>query len=92
MRLSSYRENDWAFSYLRTKDEAEIDLVIERPGMPVAILEIKSTRQIRERDVSALARFVPDFGKCEAFCLSRDPHPKKMSPTSRSWKTPPSAS
>jgi uncharacterized protein len=77
-RLASYRESDWTFSYLRTKDDAEIDLVIERPGMPVAILEIKSTPQVRERDVAPLARFVPAFGSCEAFCLTRDPHPKKI--------------
>jgi predicted AAA+ superfamily ATPase len=78
LRLSGYRETDWAFSYLRTKDDAEIDLVIERPGLPVAIVEIKSIRSVRERDVAPLERFVPSFGKCEAFCLSRDPHPKKL--------------
>ncbi len=78
LRLASYRENDWAFSYLRTKDDAEIDLVVERPGLPVAIVEIKSTRRIRERDAGPLGRFVPAFGKCEAFCLSRDPHPKRL--------------
>lgn len=78
LRSSSYQANDWAFSYLRTKDDAEIDLVIERPGLPTAIVEIKSTRTIRERDAAPLQRFVPDFGACEAFCLSQDPHEKKL--------------
>jgi predicted AAA+ superfamily ATPase len=78
MRLSDYRANDWAFSYLRTKDDAECDLVIERPGLPTAIVEIKSTRRVRERDTAALQRFVPDFGACEAFCLTQDPHAKKI--------------
>ena len=85
LRLSSYRENDWAFSYLRTKDDAEIDLVIERPGQTVAILEIKSTRQVRDRDAAPLERFLPAFGNCDAFCLSRDPHPKKLG---RVWCLP----
>jgi uncharacterized protein len=78
LRLSSYRANDWAFSYLRTKDDAESDLVIERPGLPTAIVEIKSTRTVRERDAAPLQRFIPDFGSCEACCLSQDPHEKKL--------------
>ena len=78
LRLSCYRANDWALSYLRTKDDAEIDLVIERPGLPVALVEIKSTHNVRERDVAPVRRFVPDFGACEAFCLSLDPHEKKL--------------
>lgn len=78
LRLSEYRSNDWRFSYLRTKDDAEIDLVIDRPGKPVAIVEIKSTRRVQERDTAALQRFVPDFEACEAFLLSRDPHEKRI--------------
>jgi predicted AAA+ superfamily ATPase len=78
LRLSSYRDADWAFSYLRTKDDAEIDLVVERPGLPVALIEIKSNRLVRERDARPLDRFVPAFGTCEAFLWSRDPHPKKL--------------
>lgn len=78
LRLSAYRANDWTFSYLRTKDDAEIDLVIERPGLPTAIVELKSTRLVRERDVTALQRFVPAFSACEAFCLTQDPHEKKF--------------
>ncbi len=78
MRLSDYRSNDWRFSYLRTKDDAEIDLVIERPGRPVALVEIKSSARVHERDARPLQRFVPDFGACEAFLLSRDPHEKRF--------------
>src|SRR5262249_35827948 len=78
VRLASYQQSDWTFSYLRTKDDAEIDLVVERPGLPVAIVETKSNRQVRDRDARPLERFVPAFGQCEAFCLSRDPHPKKI--------------
>ncbi len=75
-RLSSYARNDFTFSYLRTKDDAEIDLIIERPGMPTAIVEIKSTQRVDEDDVSVLRRFLPDFPGAQAFCLSLDPHPK----------------
>jgi hypothetical protein len=31
-RMNDYLEPDFRFSYLRTKDDAEIDLIVERPG------------------------------------------------------------
>lgn len=78
IRLSRYENNDWSFFYLRTKDDAEIDLIIERPGMPVALIEIKSTTYITKRDVSNFRRFIKDFPSAEAFCISRDLHEKKI--------------
>ena len=77
-RLNEYYRNDFRFSYLRTKDDAEIDLIIERPGMPIALVEIKSTDQTDERDVRILERFGKAFKQVESFCLSRDPRPKKI--------------
>lgn len=77
-RLESYARRDWRYSYLRTKDDVEIDLVIERPGMPRALVEVKSTDRIRSEDVRALKRLHPDISNSEAFCLSRDPHPKTV--------------
>ena len=47
-RLISYAENDYSLSYLRASGDAEIDLVIDRPGMKRAIVEIKSSTQVRE--------------------------------------------
>jgi predicted AAA+ superfamily ATPase len=78
MRLGDYRSNDWRFSYLRTKDDAEIDLVIDRPGQPIAIVEIKSAERVQERDAAGIQRFVPDFESCEAFLLSRDRREKRI--------------
>jgi predicted AAA+ superfamily ATPase len=78
MRLSTYAANDWRFSYLKTDGEAEIDLIVERPGMPKALVAIKSTDRVGERDVSALNRFLPALRPAEAFCLSRDPNGKKI--------------
>ncbi len=72
MRLSDYAQNDYKFSYLRTKDGAEIDLIIERPGKAPALVEIKSTDNVDERHVNNLVRFLPDFPGADAFCLSRD--------------------
>ena len=72
VHLSQYRYPDWRFSYLRTGAGVEIDLIIERPGLPVAIIEIKSSQRIDERDVRGLARFTGDFHEPLALCISRD--------------------
>ena len=71
--LSRYRYPDWRLSYLRTGAGAEIDLVVERPGQPEAIIEIKSSQRVDDRDVRGLARFTGDFANATALCISRDP-------------------
>jgi hypothetical protein len=76
--MISYRNNDWQCLYLLTKDNAEIDLIIDRPGMPDALIEIKSTDSVKERDVMVLSRFLKDMPGCEGFCISRDIHEKKI--------------
>jgi predicted AAA+ superfamily ATPase len=78
VRLNDYFRKDFAFSYLRTKDGAEVDLVIDRPGKKPALLEIKSTNRVVERDVAALGRFQADIPGSAALCLSLDPHRKRM--------------
>lgn len=77
-RLNEYHRKNYRLAYLRTKDDAEIDLILERPGMPLALIEIKSTEHVDERSTRTLERFVKDFERAEAFCLSRDPRPKKI--------------
>ncbi|MBI4860990.1 MAG: ATP-binding protein [Candidatus Riflebacteria bacterium] len=72
-RRSAYRQNDYALSYLRTKDDAEIDLVVERPGMAPALVEIKSSDRVDERDTRTVDRFLKDLPGATGFCLSRDP-------------------
>ncbi len=76
--LNAYSKRDFRFYYLLTKDHAKIDLIIERPGLPTALVEIKSSEQVDERDTRTLERFLPDFKKAELFCLSRDPHLKEI--------------
>lgn len=78
VRLNDYLQKDYKFSYLRTKDGAEVDLIVERPGSRTALVEIKSTDRVDERDVRDLCRFLPDFPGAEAFCLSRDKARKRI--------------
>lgn len=77
-RLNDYCGADYSFSYLRTKDGAEIDLVLDRPGRPPVLLEIKSTTRIRNSDVAPLGRFQADIKGSRAYCLSLSPHRKKI--------------
>lgn len=77
-RLNTYFQRDYRFGYLQTKDGAEIDLLIERPGKPLALVEIKSAEQVDERSTRSLEHFLPAFKGAEAYCLSLDPRPKRI--------------
>ncbi|MEW6040733.1 MAG: ATP-binding protein, partial [Elusimicrobiota bacterium] len=77
-RQNQYLDKDWRLSYLRTKDDAEIDLIIERPGKALILIEIKSSDRICKRDVKSLERLAIDIKGSRALCLSLDPNPKKI--------------
>jgi len=70
-RLNHYLELDYTFSYLRTKDDVEVDLIIDRPGQVLVLVEIKSATTIDERHLRHLARFQEDFPDAEFFCVAR---------------------
>lgn len=74
--IAGYRHRNYRFSYLETKDDAEIDLVVERPGQKLLFIEIKSSSMVEHRHLSTLRTLAKDFGDCEAVCFSRDPFPK----------------
>lgn len=78
IQLASYRHRNYRFSYLATKDDAEIDLVVERPGQKPLFIEIKSTARVEARHLSTLKSLAHDFGDCEVICLSRDLYTKNI--------------
>jgi predicted AAA+ superfamily ATPase len=75
-QLASYYHRDYRFSYLRTKDDAEIDLIVERPGLPMLFIEIKSSQQVQSEHLRTLKKLASDFGHCEAICFSCDIYSK----------------
>jgi predicted AAA+ superfamily ATPase len=77
-RLNDYLRKDWRFSYLRTKDDVEIDLVIDCPGHPSILIEIKSTDAIEEGDCKTLNRYIEEFTPAVAYCVSRTRVRKKI--------------
>ena len=77
--LNEYLRKNFSFYYLKTKDQNEIDLIIERPGKPDILVEIKSTRQVQKRHISKLAHFKKDWpSRCKAQIWSQDRIPKAI--------------
>ena len=79
LRLANYFKPEYRFSYLKTKDDAEIDLIVDRPGLPHLFIEIKSSESVDEVQLNTLSSLAKDFGACEAVCFSRDTYAKKFS-------------
>jgi predicted AAA+ superfamily ATPase len=76
-RQCIYAERDWDFSFIRTSDDQEIDLVIDRPGMTTAVIEIKSTLAVKPEDTEVVDRLGKDISNSIRLVLSRDPEPKR---------------
>jgi len=69
--LNAYFDLDYSFSYLRTKDDAEVDLIISRPDGTQSLVEIKSSKYIDERHIKHIKSFKKDFPKANFFCVSQ---------------------
>ena len=66
-----YGGKQYQLSYLMTKDNAEVDLIVERAGLPTLLIEIKSGIAVRDEELNNLRRFRSDIGNSEAICLYR---------------------
>jgi predicted AAA+ superfamily ATPase len=78
IRLGSYFQPEYRFSFIRTAGDVEIDLVVERPGKPLLCIEIKSSDSINERGISSFSKITQDIPNCEAVVLSQDRFMKKF--------------
>ncbi len=77
-RMNEILKQDYALSFLQTRDGAEIDLILERPGQPLIAIEIKSTKRVDDTEVSKLEALASDLGRVQIYYLSRDPMPQKI--------------
>ena len=77
-RTAEYNSRDYQFSFLRTANDKELDLIIDRPGHTRAVVEIKSTRNVREDDVAITNRLGSEIQDSTLYCLSRDPVRKRF--------------
>ncbi len=76
-KLINYYQPDYQLSYLQTKDDLEIDLILERPGKPLCLIEIKSTALIVETATTTLQKIAKELD-AEAYCFSNDPQSKQF--------------
>lgn len=76
IKLSSYFYNDYRFNYFMTKNGVEIDLVVDRPGKPTLLIEIKSAEQISGESLRSFLKISEEWPHSEAICLCNDPYQK----------------
>ena len=55
-RLCTYSGNQFVLNFLRTFDDHEIDLVVQRPAKALLLIEIKSTSQVKPEDTHVLQK------------------------------------
>lgn len=78
IRLNDALERGFGFSYLRTKDGAEVDLIIERPGKSALLVEIKSSDNIDSAGLRNLREFGRAIRGSESIVLCQEPSPREI--------------
>jgi predicted AAA+ superfamily ATPase len=78
IRQEQYANRDYRFSFMRTLDDAEVDLVVERPGKSLLLVEIKSTTEVRQDSLRILRGFAEAFPEAECQVWSLDPRVQKF--------------
>jgi predicted AAA+ superfamily ATPase len=71
-RLNDYFEKDYKFYYLRTKDGAEIDLIVKKNAHHKILIEIKSTDQNLDKDDKHLVSHGEDLPHKDKWILCNE--------------------
>ena len=77
-RRSHYENKDWTFSFFRTKEGNEIDLVISLDRKREILVEIKSTEKLDTIDLNFFKNIAADFKSEKNYVLSMDPSVQKI--------------
>lgn len=78
IKLRDMQHLEYKFSYLKTKDDVEVDLIVERPGKLPLFIEIKSSTQVNPEMISSFLHLSKDFGQCEAICICDESYEKMI--------------
>lgn len=70
IKLNEYYETHFKFSYLKTNNQLELDLIIERPGQKIILIEIKSSTQNRLEDADSLNKLKTEFKNPVCYVLN----------------------
>ncbi len=88
IKSNAYKNKNYTFYYLKTHDGAEVDFVIDRPGKPPILLEIKSSTNVEPRLLRHLFELKKSFPQSPAYCLSLDKTPQAYKGIKlRHWQT-----
>lgn len=77
-RLNHYYVADYKLSYIRSKSNAEVDLVVRKPNGKVVLVEIKSSRSVSPEQAQKLEKFLDSIPEASAMILSLDPEYKRL--------------
>jgi len=73
-----YYKEEYRISYLRTKSDLEIDLIVQRPGQTSLLIEIKSTDNCQTTHLTNFESLAKDIPNSQAICLTRDKRKKAI--------------
>ena len=78
VRLNSYLERDFKFYYLRTKDGAEIDLIVVKPGRKKILIEIKSASRVTTEHLTHISALKDAISHEEAWVISNESAARRL--------------
>lgn len=72
-RLVNYLSPDGRIFFWRTKDDQEVDLLIENKGKLIAAIEIKSSTKVTKEYLSGLRSFSEEYPNVPCYAVARVP-------------------
>jgi len=78
VNICTYARNDYEFSFYRTEDNAEVDLIIETPSGELYAIEIKSKENPLNKDLRGLKSFRRICPKAKLICICQSPIRREM--------------
>ena len=70
-KLAQYHHPDYRFCFLKTQEGKEIDLVVDRPGQRLLLIEIKSAHDVTEDKLKTIKKIHSEIKNSEAVCFSQ---------------------
>lgn len=71
-RILTYQEKNFKLSFIRVDENQEVDLIIERSGLPTYLIEIKSSDRVHEDHVVSLKKELKNIKNAVAVVISND--------------------
>lgn len=77
-RLNNYYLSDYKLSYIRSKNNAEVDLVVRKPNGKIQLIEVKSSRDVSAEQAQKLEKFLDSLPEATAAIFSLDPEYRRL--------------